>query len=212
VFARQAFALRASSRVLHARSMHRPDEPGARPLGSPGARDEMLDDVVARRSVDYLLRNTQQQLVALTGQADLKANIVITASSLVLSIAATQWDRDSLRPGLFTLAAGMLIALVAAILAVLPKFPLKRSVRLSWREDANSLFFGDFVQVPPDVWIEHMHGVLRDDAQLYRAILLDLHAQGDYLVRKKYKLLRVAYVSFLAAFVVTALVQLIARV
>jgi hypothetical protein len=62
------------------------------------AQADPLSGVVARRSVDYLLRNTQQQLVALTGQADMKASIVITAASLVLSISATQWDRQSLRP------------------------------------------------------------------------------------------------------------------
>lgn len=85
--------------------MHTDDQPTADPLAQ----------VVGRRSVDYLLRNTRQQLVALTGQADLKASIVITAASLVLSISATQWDRDSLRPGLFLLAFGMLGALVVML-------------------------------------------------------------------------------------------------
>jgi protein-tyrosine phosphatase len=51
-----------------------------------------------RRNVDELLRNVQQALVAYTGQADLKANIVITTSSLVLTIVATRWSEHSLRP------------------------------------------------------------------------------------------------------------------
>lgn len=173
---------------------------------------EPLADVVARRSVDYMLRNTQQQLVALTGQADLKASIVITASSLVLSISATQWDRESLRPGLFFLAAGMLGALICAILAVMPKFRLKREVLPEWPVGGNTLFFGDFTRVSPAVWVEHMSHVLADDAQIYEAILLDLYAQGTYLIRMKYRLLRLSYILFLAAFLMMGLAQLVALV
>jgi hypothetical protein len=156
-----------------------------------------------------MLRNTQQQLVALTGQADLKASIIITASSLVLSISATQWDRGSLRPGLFFLAAGMLGALICAVLAVMPKFRLKREVLPEWPREANTLFFGDFTRVSPALWVEHMGRVLEQDARIYEAILLDLHAQGTYLIRMKYRLLRIAYILFLAAFLTMALAQLV---
>jgi Pycsar effector protein len=171
---------------------------------------DALADVVGRRSVDYVLRNTQQQIVALTGQADLKASIVITASSLVLSISATQWDRKFLRPGLFFLAVGMLGALCSAIVAVMPKFRLKRESLTHWPESSNTLFFGDYTRVTPDVWVEHMGEVLASDARIYEAILRDLHAQGDYLIRMKYRLLRLGYLLFVAAFVMTALAQLIA--
>jgi hypothetical protein len=170
-----------------------------------------LEHVVGRRSVDYVLRNTQQQLVALTGQADLKASIVITASSLVLSISATQWDRDSLRPGLFFLGLGMLGALITAILAVLPKFRLKREMLPELPPSANLLFFGDYTRVAADEWVERMGSVLESDARIYEAILRDLHAQGDYLIRMKYRLLRVAYIFFLSAFVVMALAQLVSE-
>src|SRR5262245_66608667 len=115
-------------------------------VSSGAASADPLADVVGRRSVDYVLRNTQQQLVALTGQADLKASIVITASSLVLSISATQWDRESLRPGLFFLAFGMLGALMSAILAVMPKFRLRREQLTEFPNPSNTLFFGDYTR------------------------------------------------------------------
>lgn len=159
-----------------------------------------LDRVVARRSVDYLLRNTQQQLVALTGQADLKASIVITASSLVLSVAATQWDRDSLQPAIYLLAAGMLGAMGAAILAVIPKFRMRKTSDARWPATANSLFFGHFTKVPTDVWVDHMGDVLAEDTTLYEAILVDLHDQGTYLIRSKYRFLRLAYLLVGLAF------------
>src|SRR4051794_16463164 len=90
----------------------------ADPGGRPSAR-EPFADVVPRRSVDELFANAQQSLVSLTGQADLKANIVITGSSLILTIVATQWNDNSLRPGLLAVATGALLALLTAITVVL---------------------------------------------------------------------------------------------
>jgi hypothetical protein len=168
------------------------------------AVEDPLEGVVARRSVDYLLRNTQQQLVALTGQADMKASIVITASSLVLSVTATQWDRDSLQPAVYVLAGGMLGAMFAAILAVVPKFRLKAPKQHQWPTESNALFFGHFTRVEPAVWMHHMRDVLSDDSRLYQAILTDLHQQGDYLVRSKYRYLRAAYVLVGASFGLSA--------
>jgi len=101
-------------------------------------------EVRARRAVDELLRNVQQALVAYTGQADLKANIVITTSSLVLTIVATRWSEHSLRPGLSAVAVGTLLALLTVITVVIPKFrlPRKGEVRLDFEPHENPLFFG----------------------------------------------------------------------
>src|SRR3954469_15292424 len=105
-----------------------------RAMSSPSPSEEHPDPhqehpfaaVAGRRSVDELFRNVQQALVAYTGQADLKANIVITTSSLVLTIVATRWSEASLRPGLSAVAIGALLALLTAITVVIPKFRLPR--------------------------------------------------------------------------------------
>src|SRR6476659_1392748 len=97
---------------------------GDEPVPSPAEPHDRspFADVVPRRSVDEVFRNLQQALVAYTGQADLKANIVITTSSLVLTIVATRWSERSLRPGLGAVAIGALFALLTAITVVIPKF------------------------------------------------------------------------------------------
>jgi hypothetical protein len=79
-----------------------------------------------RSSVDTMLRNTQQQLVALSGQADLKASLLITASAVVASVAASQ-----ISDSLFGWAAGTLLvwvlgAMLAGVFAILPKFSVHR--------------------------------------------------------------------------------------
>jgi Family of unknown function (DUF5706) len=169
-------------------------------------------EVRARRSVEELLRNIQQALVAYTGQADLKANIVITTSSLVLTIVATRWSERSLRPGLAAVAIGTMLALLTAITVVIPKFrfPRKGEVRHDFEPHENPLFFGHFASMPRDRFVEIIAEIAADDTGLYEAQTLDIHDQGQYLVEKKYRHLRLAYVFLALAFLAGAAAQAVA--
>jgi hypothetical protein len=159
-----------------------------------------------------MFRNTQQALVAYTGQADLKANIVITTSSLVLTIVATRWSEKSLRPGMIALTIGVLLALGTAITVVAPKFALPRKghLRHDFEAHENPLFFGHFASMSRDRYVEILAGIAGDDAALYEAQAADIHDQGRYLVENKYRHLRLAYVFLGCAFVAGFLVQGIA--
>jgi Pycsar effector protein len=168
--------------------------------------------VRGRRSVDELFRNTQQSLVTFTGQADLKANIVITTSSLILTIVATRWNERSVRPALAGVAIGALLALLVAITVVIPKFRLPRrgETRDHFEPGENPLFFGHFASMPRDRYVEVLADLAKDDAALYAAQAADLHDQGVYLVEKKYRHLRLAYVFLALAFVAGLVAQLVA--
>ena len=171
--------------------------------------------VHARRSVDEMFRNAQQALVAYTGQADLKANIVITTSSLVLTIVATRWSEKSLRPGLITLAVGVLLSLLTAITVVAPKFSLPRKghVRHDFEPHENPLFFGHFASMPRDRFLEIVAEIAADDGSVYEAQATDIHDQGRYLVEKKFRHLRLAYIflglAFLAGFVAQGIAAIV---
>jgi len=183
------------------------------PAGERAERGPFAD-VVPRRSVDELFRNAQQSLVAYTGQADLKANIVITGSSLILTIVATQWNDDSLRPGLLAVATGALLALLTAITVVLPKFRLhhRGEVRHDFEAHENPLFFGHYASMPRERYVEILAEIAADDAVLYAVQARDIHDQGRYLVEKKYRHLRAAYILLGLAFVSGAIAQAIASV
>jgi hypothetical protein len=159
-----------------------------------------------------MLRNVQQALVTYTGQADLKANIVITTSSLVLTIVATRWSEHSLRPGLAVVAIGVMFALITSITVVIPKFrlPAKGEIRHDFDADENPLFFGHFASMPRDRYLEILGQIAADDSTLYRAQAADIHDQGRYLIEKKYRHLRLAYTFLGLAFVAGAVVQTIA--
>ena len=170
--------------------------------------------VQPRRSVDEMMSGLQQSLVTYTGQADLKANIVITTSSLVLTIVATRWSSNSLRPALGAVAVGVLLALLSAITVVIPKFRLpKRSDRRQhFERHENPLFFGHFASMPRDRFVSVLAQIATDDDLLYETQAADIHDMGVYLVQKKYRHLRTAYMFLALAFVAGAVAQGIAAI
>ena len=176
------------------------------PAPSPSPGPDLSDQ---RLSADYTLRNLQQQLVAVTGQADLKASIVITAASITLSLAISRVNDERLRPGVLTLAFFVLLALVFAIFAVLPKY------RLTGRPPVgqfNPFFFGHVALLDFEEYDTTMRTLIADQDRLYDAMLRDLHAQSTYLLHRKFRPLRWAYVSVIVGFVAGLVVQLIAEI
>jgi Pycsar effector protein len=176
-------------------------------------KENPFANVRSRRSVDELLADIQHALVMYTGQADMKANIVITTSSLVLTVVATRWSEHSLRPGLSAVSIFTLLALVTAITVVIPKFRLfrKGEARSDFEPHENPLFFGHFASVSPERFVEVIAEIAKDDAVLYQAQTIDIHEQGQYLVSKKYKHLRAAYIFLGLAFVAGAVAQAVAN-
>jgi pycsar effector protein len=167
-----------------------------------------------RRAVDELMSGMQQSLVTYTGQADLKANIVITTSSLVLTIVATRWSDNSLRPALGAVAIGVLLALLSAITVVIPKFRLPRrgDRRHHFERHENPLFFGHFASMPRDRFVTVLAEIAADDDMLYEIQAADIHDMGRYLVEKKYRHLRLAYMFLALAFLAGVVAQAVATV
>src|SRR5690242_5757176 len=82
--------------------------------------------VPERNTGDVILRTAQQHHVALSTMADTKANIIITVSSIVLTLSIGKLDQPELRTSVIVLMGFTLLALLLAILAVLPKYrPLR---------------------------------------------------------------------------------------
>jgi hypothetical protein len=171
-----------------------------------------FDGVAGHHSIDYFLRNVQQQLVALGGQADFKASVMITASSIVVSLVATRLDDDALGIASVVLCTFVLIALLASVIAVFPKFRRHRTSPSDSEvlpANFNPVFFGHYSQISKDRYLHEVSQLVRDEGAIYRAITADLHDQGSYLVDQKYRYLRISYAAFLAGFLLGPLVYAI---
>jgi hypothetical protein len=195
-------------------SSEQPEPLGGREPWAPNPRRSGKDvsgpRYPARGAVTYLLRNAQQELVALSNQADVKASIVITASAIVLGLAVNNIGDHSLRWSLVTLAVWLLVSMFLAIVAVIPKH---RRGNLNDHERGttafNPLFFGHYSTVPEETFVTLMEEIMVDDETVYQAQLRDLHARGVYIERNKLRYLRWSYAAFFVAFLAGSVQQLI---
>ncbi|MEQ8716098.1 MAG: DUF5706 domain-containing protein [Acidimicrobiales bacterium] len=181
------------------------DDHDAHATASAHVGQHPMRRVEPRHSVDYVMRTTQQNLVTLTGQADLKASIVITTSSILLSIGATQWNDADLRWGIGALAVGVTLALFMAVLAVFPKYSVAPPRDVAFPDDGNPLFFGHAALVTKDRYMSRLAASLEDDYALYEMITTDIYQQSYYLLHGKFRYLKLSYL-FLVLGVVAALI------
>lgn len=143
----------------------------------------------------YMLRTTQQHHVELSAMADVKANVLITATSILLSVTiAFSGGEATPRSSVTVLAAFTALALVFAIFAVLPKY---RQEVPSERSRFNVLFFGHFATMSVDDYVARIKDITDDYDRIIEATARDIHGIGSYLQAHKYRYLRYAYTSFL---------------
>ncbi|HET9031804.1 MAG TPA: Pycsar system effector family protein [Dokdonella sp.] len=160
-----------------------------------------------RSTADNVMRTAQQHHVQLSAMADTKANIIITVTSIVLTLSLGRLADPVLRVSVLILAGFTLVALLLAILAVLPKY---RPIRIKGDQlppDFNILFFGHFAELPRERYLVEINKVLMPDGSPYKTWAVDLYSLGVYLSHHKYRYLRYSYLFFLTGFVLACLVQ-----
>jgi hypothetical protein len=158
--------------------------------------------VPERNTGDVLLRTTQQHHVQLSVMADTKANILITVSSIVLTLVLGNLHNAALRPAMFTLGGFILVALLLAVIAVLPKYrPLRLDPDKPLPPTFNLLFFGHFAELPRERFLGEVARAMKADGSVYETMAIDLYSMGYYLSRHKYFYLRLSYLFFLGGFV-----------
>ncbi|HEY0180917.1 MAG TPA: Pycsar system effector family protein [Dokdonella sp.] len=168
---------------------------------------ELFASVPERNTGDALLRTAQQHHVALSSMADVKANILITVSSVVLTLSLARLDDPTLRTSALTLSAFTLIALLLAILTVLPKYGAPRPRGDALPAEFNLLFFGHFAALPRERFLVEIARAMQADGSVYATMAADLYALGWYLAHRKYRFLRLSYLFFLVGFVLACAQQ-----
>ena len=160
-----------------------------------------------RNTVDNLMRTAQQHHVALSSMADTKANIIITVSSIVLTLSLGRVNDPELRTSVLVLAGFTLVALLLAILAVLPKYrPLKLDGD-TLPSGFNLMFFGHFAELSRERYLAELSRALQPDGSPYATWANDIYSLGAYLAHHKYRYLRYSYLFFLAGFVLASAAQ-----
>lgn len=169
--------------------------------------DKPFADVPERNTGDNLLRTAQQHHVQLSFLADTKCNIIITVSSIVLTMALGRLGDVTLRASAIILIVFSLLALLTAILAVLPKFKPYKLKGDTLPPEFNLLFFAHFSALDLDRFRAEMARQMQSDGSAYDAMARDLYSLGTYLANHKYPYLRLSYLFFLSGFLIAAFVQ-----
>ena len=175
-------------------------------------RDEGLG---TSRGIETMFRTLYQTHNALTALADNKANIMISINGIIISILIA-----SIAPGLAgspwlmiptsVLLLGCLTSLVFAVLAARPRISRTTiSAEDARSGKANILFFGNFVGIAQEDYVEGMQALLRNTDLVYVNMIRDIHSLGGALERK-FRLLRISYTAFMIGLVVGVLLLLAA--
>jgi hypothetical protein len=164
-----------------------------------------FEGIAGRSTADDFLGVIGNHHVQLSAMADVKANIVITASSIVLTLALSHFEDPGYRTTVLLLLPFVTLALLFAIIAVLPKHRT-----IAWAEGAprpsrfNLMFFGHFANLSKERYLKEMAQVLKDDRSIYEAMCEDIYGIGHYLDAYKYRYLRWSYLCFLIGFLLAA--------
>ena len=174
----------------------------------PDAIAQRYAAIPERNTSDNFMRTMQQHHVQLSVMADTKANILITVSSIVLTMVLGKLSDPDLRAAMLTLAAFILVSLLLAVIAVLPKHrPLRVPPGAALPEQFNLMFFGHFAELPRDRFLAEVAGKLKADGSVYETMARDVYGIGFYLANYKYRFLRLSYLFFLGGFVFACLVE-----
>jgi len=165
------------------------------------------------RGIETMFRTSYQTHNDLSQLADNKANIMISINGIIISILIA-----SIAPGLgdslwlmvptAVLLLGCLTSMVFAVLAARPRVSRHDvSVEDARSGKANILFFGNFVRMPKEDYVEGMQELMRNTDRVYLNMIRDIYSLGGVLDRK-FRLLRVSYTAFMVGLVAGVLMLL----
>ena len=150
--------------------------------------------------INYLLQQTRVHHMQLSSMADLKANMLLTMASIVVTLAAPQAMKAGSQLPLLVLIGFSLLTILLAAYAVMPKLPFishHATVPEMRSPHFNLLFFGDFTGLSYEQFETEMERVMNDPSQVYQVQLREIYTLGVFLAQKKYRFLRLAYTTFI---------------
>ena len=166
------------------------------------------DGLGTSRGIETMFRTSYRVHMDLSSLADTKANIMISINGLIISIILAAVGPNIARAALLLLPASVLllgcsVALVFAVLAARPRINARPlTLEMLEETDANILFFGNYVNMPEDDFVEGMKGLMKDTDRLYVNMVRDLYGLGRVL-QKKFQLLRISYNVFMVALILS---------
>jgi hypothetical protein len=159
---------------------------------------------------DHLLRQTRVHHVQLSAMADVKANMMLTVASVVMTFTIGYLADPAFQWGALTVILFCMASIIAAIYSTMPRVPLPG--KRNGAPDPNSpnfnlLFFGSFIHQSYEEFNTAMEATLNDPGEASDAMVREIYTLGLFLATKKYRYLRWAYLFFLSGLLAGGVVQ-----
>ena len=160
--------------------------------------------------LDHFIRQTRIHHVQLSGMADMKANMMLTVASVVLTFTVGYLADPAFQWAALTLIIFCFASIVAAIYSAMPRvqLPTKNTPRPDKNDpNYNPLFFGTFIHMTLEEYNEVMEHAVNDPSDAVELMVREIYTLGCFLAYRKYRYLRWAYLLFLSGLLVAGLVQ-----
>ncbi len=157
-----------------------------------------------RQQLDHMLRQTRMNLVNFSQIADTKAHILLSLSSVLLSLSLTQVSDSRFTLTIIGLDIFLLITIFFALLTVIGKIKVVNRKKHSIHDaDYSPLFFGNYGDVSYDEYAKNFEEIMNDPDLTYEIMVKDIYYAGVYLIRTKYKYIRLAYLYFFTGLIIS---------
>lgn len=163
-----------------------------------------------RQQLDHMLRQTRMNLVSFSQMADTKAHILLSLSSVMLSLSLTQASNPRFTLSIAGLDVFLLITIFLALLTVIGKIKVYHRKKHSIHDaDYSPLFFGNYGDVPYDDYAKNLEEIMNDSDTTYEMMVKDIYYAGVYLLKIKYRYIRLAYLFFFTGLIVSTAIYFV---
>jgi hypothetical protein len=167
------------------------------------------------RGIQTMFRLTSENHFHLSELADRKANILISVNSIMISVilgflVRRLSDSPHLMIPSIVFLLSSLFTIILAILATRPKITEGKFQREDiLNKKTNLIFFGNFYRSSLEEYEWAMSTLMKDNDYLYSVLIKDIHQTGIVLGRK-YRLVRLAYTTFMVGLTLSVITFFIA--
>ncbi len=138
-----------------------------------------------------MLRMILTKHIELNKAVDMKANMLMTAASIVIAVLVTGFETTDLVGAIIILITSLL-AIIFAILVIMPRPYHDRTY-----EKTNFLYFRSFNALSEDEYVNGFKELMSNKEAMYEQYMRDIYRYGSITICKKYRLLRIGLMSFL---------------
>jgi len=170
-----------------------------------------LHELKPANHLDHLFRQTRIYHTQLSQMADVKASMLLTLASIIVTFSIGYLKDPILRWPVVVMIFFSVMTILAAAYAVMPKLNMDAEPDLE-NPSFNILFFGSFFNMEYKDYIRCMDKLVHDPTLVYEAEMREIYQVGVYLGRQKYRYIRYAYTLFLAGVVGSVLMLILVEI